>query len=124
MRPAPLLLAAVLTLPSMLHAATAPTTRTPAPAAPTIDIDAIRTFYRAGLERNGIIGSTLLLVDNNQVVLNQPYGKQSLTPPQPVDEHTTYHWASVTKTLTGIAIMQLRDRGLLALDDPLTKYIP
>jgi CubicO group peptidase (beta-lactamase class C family) len=41
-----------------------------------------------------------------------------------VDEHTTYHWASVTKTFTGIAIMQLRDRGLLSLDDPLVKYIP
>ena len=70
------------------------------------------------------MGSTLVLVDNGRVVLNQPYGEQSLTPSQPVDEQTTYHWASVTKTFTGIAIMQLRDRGLLSLDDPLVKYIP
>ena len=42
----------------------------------------------------------------------------------PVDDNTTYHWASCTKTFTGIAIMQLRDRGLLSLDDPLIKYIP
>src|SRR5882757_648311 len=88
------------------------------------DITAIRAFYRAGLERNGIVGSTLALVDDGRVVLDEPYGQQRLNPPQPVDEGTTYHWASVTKTFTGIAIMQLRDRGLLSLDDPLVKYIP
>ena len=70
------------------------------------------------------MGSTLVLVDDGRVVLNEMYGEQRLTPPQPVDESTTYHWASVTKTFTGIAIMQLRDRGLLSLDDPLVKYIP
>ncbi len=37
---------------------------------------------------------------------------------------TIYHWASITKTFTGIAIMQLRDRGLLSLDDPVVKYVP
>jgi CubicO group peptidase (beta-lactamase class C family) len=92
--------------------------------AASADIAAIRAFYRAGLERNGIVGSTLVLVDGGHVVLDEPYGHQNLNPPQPVDEQTTYHWASVTKTFTGIAIMQLRDRGLLSLDDPLVKYIP
>lgn len=37
---------------------------------------------------------------------------------------TIYHWASITKTFTGIAIMQLRDRGLLSLDDPVVKFVP
>src|ERR1700761_7587522 len=88
------------------------------------DTTAILAFYRAGLERNGIVGSTLVLVEDGRVVLDEMYGNQRLTPSQPVDENTTYHWASVTKTFTGIAIMQLRDRGLLSLDDPLVKYIP
>ena len=39
-------------------------------------------------------------------------------------DDTIYHWASITKTFTGIAIMQLRDRGLLSLDDPVVKYVP
>ena len=41
-----------------------------------------------------------------------------------MDDETIYHWASITKTLTGIAIMQLRDRGRLSLDDPAVKYVP
>ena len=42
----------------------------------------------------------------------------------PTTDDTIYHWASITKTFTGIAIMQLRDRGLLSLDDPVVKYVP
>lgn len=82
----------------------------------------IQSFYESGLGRNGIIGSSLILIRNDEVVLHDNYGRQSDT--EPVDDNTTYHWASVTKTFTGIAIMQLRDRGLLSLDDPLVKYIP
>ena len=85
---------------------------------------AIRSYYEAGLRRNGILGSSLALVRNGQVVLRDDYGVQSRSPDIAVDNNTTYHWASCTKTFTGIAIMQLRDRGLLSLDDPLVKYIP
>ena len=51
-------------------------------------------------------------------------GYQDLDAKRPVDRDTIYHWASITKTFTGIAIMQLRDRGLLSLDDPIVKYVP
>ena len=51
-------------------------------------------------------------------------GFQDLDAKRPVDDDTIYHWASITKTFTGIAIMQLRDRGLLSLDDPVVKYVP
>ena len=89
-----------------------------------LDIAQLKTFYESGLHRNGIVGSSLVLLNNNQIVFQDLYGRQNLSSAQPVDENTTYHWASITKTFTGIAIMQLRDRGLLSLDDPLIKYIP
>ncbi|HKD46744.1 MAG TPA: serine hydrolase domain-containing protein [Rhizomicrobium sp.] len=41
-----------------------------------------------------------------------------------VDARTAYNWASITKTMTAIAILQLRDRGLLSLDDPAVRYVP
>jgi CubicO group peptidase (beta-lactamase class C family) len=88
------------------------------------DTSAIRSWYEDGLSRNGILGSSLLLIRNGKVVLHDNYGVQSRQPAQPVTDDTAYHWASCTKTFTGIAILQLRDRGLLSLDDPLIKYIP
>lgn len=42
-------------------------------------------------------------------------------PPTP---RTGWRVASITKTLTATAIFQLRDRGLLDLDDPLARHIP
>lgn len=91
---------------------------------PTAKSAALKSFYENGIRRNGIVGSSLVLIDGNQTVFQDFYGLQDLHPPQPVDADTTYHWASITKTFTAIAIMQLRDRGLLSLDDPLIKYIP
>jgi CubicO group peptidase (beta-lactamase class C family) len=38
--------------------------------------------------------------------------------------HTIYAIGSVTKVFTGTMLMQLRDRGLASLDDPLTKHLP
>jgi CubicO group peptidase (beta-lactamase class C family) len=35
-----------------------------------------------------------------------------------------YRIASITKTFTAVAVMQLRDQGKLALDDPLDRHIP
>lgn len=35
-----------------------------------------------------------------------------------------YRIASITKTFTAVAVMQLRDAGKLALDDPLDRHIP
>lgn len=84
----------------------------------------IRSWYEDGLRANGILGSSIAILHNGEVVFRDNYGIQAKTPRTPVDDNTTYHWASCTKTFTGIAIMQLRDRGLLSLDDPLVKYLP
>ncbi len=84
----------------------------------------VRAFYADGLERHGIVGSSLSVLHDGQRVARAVWGLANLEPRQPVDEDTIFHWASITKTLTGIAILQLRDRGRLALDDPVVKYLP
>jgi D-alanyl-D-alanine carboxypeptidase len=40
------------------------------------------------------------------------------------DPRTLYRIASITKTFTATAVMQLRDEGSLALDDPAVAYLP
>lgn len=90
----------------------------------TTQTRALKSFYGSGLKSNGIVGSSLVLIDGNQTVFHDYYGFQDLQTRQPVTEQTIYHWASITKTFTAIAIMQLRDRGLLSLDDSVVKYIP
>ena len=91
---------------------------------PTNTASNLKQFYETGLRENGIVGSSLAVIDHNRVVFRDVYGYQNLDTKQAVDEATTFHWASISKTFTGIAIMQLRDRGLLSLDDPIVKYVP
>jgi CubicO group peptidase (beta-lactamase class C family) len=80
--------------------------------------------YRRLLDRAGIAGSSLMLRREGRIVIRLNEGYQDLDRKVPVNDDTIYHWASITKTFTGIAIMQLRDRGRLSLDDPVVKYVP
>jgi CubicO group peptidase (beta-lactamase class C family) len=83
-----------------------------------------QTVYERELKSSAIVGSSYMFVKDGKITAKNFYGMANLEKNQPVDENTIYHWASITKTLTGIAIMQLRDRGLLKLDDPVIKYLP
>lgn len=89
-----------------------------------INLSEFGDFYRNILEENGIVGSSVYIVRDGNVLLKDFYGQQNQESGKLIDEHSIYHWASITKTFTGIAIMQLRDRGLLDLDDPAIKYLP
>lgn len=80
--------------------------------------------YRQLVHDEGVVGSSLWFVHDGEVLAREYDGSADLESGREVDEHTIYHWASITKTFTGIAIMQLRDRGRLHLDDPIVDYVP
>lgn len=81
-------------------------------------------FHADAVARHGIVGSSLWLIAKGEVVARASAGFQDLDQRVPVDDDTIFHWASITKTLTGIAVLQLRDRGLIALDDPAVRHLP
>lgn len=80
--------------------------------------------YQQNMQKFGVVGSSLYILNKGKLVAEEYYGLQHLTKNIPISQHSIYHWASITKTFTGIAIMQLRDKGLLQLSDPITKYLP
>ena len=84
----------------------------------------VTAVYHQRVQDAGIVGSSLMFVRNGVVAHRAFEGVQDLAAKRPVDEDTIFHWASITKTFTGVAIMQLRDRGFLSLDDPAVKYVP
>jgi CubicO group peptidase (beta-lactamase class C family) len=69
---------------------------------------------------DSVVGASALIMQEGRVIAHHERGLADRARREPVDERTIYHWASITKTLTAIAIMQLRDRGLLTLDDKVT----
>ncbi len=83
-----------------------------------------KAVYEQELKQAGIVGSSFVFLKDNKILVEDFYGMANQEKNQKVDENTIYHWASNTKPFTGIAIMQLRDRGLLKLDDSIIKYLP
>jgi CubicO group peptidase (beta-lactamase class C family) len=85
---------------------------------------AARAAFDSTLKVHGTVGGTLWFLQGDRVLAHENYGLADKATGRAVTDSTIFHWASVTKTLTAIAIMQLRDRGLLGLDDPIVKYVP
>ena len=73
---------------------------------------------------SGIVGGSAVALRGGQIVARHHFGHADLAAGVEVGDRTIFHWGSITKTLTAIAIMQLRDRGLLSLDDPVTRWVP
>ena len=86
--------------------------------------DALVDSYDAYAEADGIVGGGVVAVRNGEAVAWHDFGHGDIASDVPAARQTIYHWGSITKTLTAIAVMQLRDRGLLSLDDPLTYWVP
>ena len=84
----------------------------------------IASRFAQRVQDTGIVGASLLFVKDGSARHQAVAGLQDRETRRPVDRDTIFHWASITKTFTGVAIMQLRDRGLLSLDDPVVKYVP
>ena len=51
------------------------------------------------------------------------HGLASIEAGMPVGADTVFRIASVTKTMTAIAVMQLREQGLVDLDAPASEYL-
>ena len=86
--------------------------------------DNLTADFRQSMKEDGHVGGTLWLASEGKVLEKEYYGFANLESERRIDDETIYHWASITKTFTGVAIMQLRDRGLLSLDDPVVSYLP
>lgn len=71
-----------------------------------------------------VVGGSLVVARAGAILARHDAGLADRARNQPVESGTLYHWGSITKTLTAVAILQLRDRGLLSLDDPITRWVP
>jgi CubicO group peptidase (beta-lactamase class C family) len=79
---------------------------------------------RAYADSDQVVGASAVLVQGGQVVARTELGYADRATGRRVDAQTIFHWGSITKTLTAIGIMQLRDRARLSLDDRVVRYVP
>jgi CubicO group peptidase (beta-lactamase class C family) len=69
-------------------------------------------------------GLSIAVVKKGQIVYNRAFGMADAPKNKAATVNTVYHWWSMTKIPTAIAILQLYERGELRLDDPVEEYLP
>lgn len=76
------------------------------------------------MNRFNIPGMSFVLADENGIVYAEGYGVKELNGDEKISTTTNFRIGSISKLFTSLAIMQLRDKGLVELDIPITEYLP
>ncbi len=67
---------------------------------------------------------TISIVHGDDIIYTRGFGFKDISSGSPATPKTLYGIGSVTKSFTALAIMQLVEKGLLSLDDPVDKFVP
>jgi len=102
---------------------------TPAASPESVGFDSARLHrldaYMAKVVADGrVAGMTTLLARHGKIVEFNTYGKTSLATGQAMPKDEIFRIYSMSKPLTGVAMMILFEQGKWRLDDPVTRYVP
>jgi CubicO group peptidase (beta-lactamase class C family) len=116
--------------------------RQPAPAQPVVPKDSVKVaktakltpeeinrisalsdnFYNS-LLRSGFNGS-FLVAKNDSVIYERYHGYENFKKKTPINEHSAFHLASVSKTFTAMVVLKLMEAGKINLDTAVQAYLP
>jgi CubicO group peptidase (beta-lactamase class C family) len=91
---------------------------------PVYRMNLIDSLLNTAVKNNEIPGAVVYINRNGKEVFHKAYGYRNLEHKVQMQKDDIFRMASMTKALTAVAILQLYERGLLFLDDKVSKYIP
>ena len=107
-----------------LAAALAPATTPEAVGFDSVRLKRLDDYMAQVVADGRVAGATILLARHGKVVEFNTYGKASLATGQPMGRDEIFRLYSMTKPITGVAMMILFEEGKWRLDDPVTRYVP
>jgi CubicO group peptidase (beta-lactamase class C family) len=84
----------------------------------------INAAMQAMVDKQEVAGVVTLVATRDGVVHLGAVGKADLASGRPMTSDAVCWIASMTKPITGAAILMLQDEGKLSVDDPVGKYLP
>jgi CubicO group peptidase (beta-lactamase class C family) len=91
---------------------------------PLVDPAALSSTLSGFVESGALIGTSALVYERGEEVFFGAYGLADREAQRPMQRDTLVRIYSMTKPITGVALMTLFDEGKFQLDDPLAKYAP
>lgn len=87
-------------------------------------LDAIPGALQNYIDKNQMPGFVTVVAKDGKVVHFEAFGKRDVERDKPMENETIFRMYSMTKPVTGTAVMILVQEGKLSVDDKVSKYIP
>jgi CubicO group peptidase (beta-lactamase class C family) len=84
----------------------------------------IDSTLKGFVDAGNIAGVSALIFEKNKEVYYNAFGYADREAKRPMDRNTIVRIYSMTKPITGVALMTLYEKGAFQLDEPLSKYAP
>jgi CubicO group peptidase (beta-lactamase class C family) len=85
--------------------------------------EAISAYVNQVIQSHRLSGVAVGVVRDAQPYLAAGFGVRSLESGEPITENSLFHLASISKLFVATSVMQLMEKGKLALTDPLEKHL-
>ena len=87
-------------------------------------LDRLTLFMENKVADGTMVGGLGVIARNGKVIYREPYGQADREAGRAMEEDTIFRIYSMTKPVTGVALMMLYEEGKFRLNDPIAKYLP
>ncbi len=82
------------------------------------------SLYKANILESGAVGGAVVITYKGRVAMLKCFGERKTGENEPVNEHTVFRLASVSKAVTGVLAGILADEGKINLDARVIDFLP
>ena len=87
-------------------------------------LDRITQFFIADTHDKRLPGAVVMVAHHGKVIYHEAFGLRDPTTGAPMQKDSIFRMYSMTKPVTGVAVLMLLEDGKLRLSDPVSKYLP
>ena len=87
-------------------------------------LDAVAADLQARIDEGKLAGAVVIVAQDGEVLMHEAMGYQNVEDQVPMSKDTIFRIFSMTKPVTGTALMMLWDEGKFQLDDPVEMHLP
>src|SRR5271170_4121165 len=87
-------------------------------------LDRLHELIQREIDQKQLAGAVTILARHGKIVEYRTYGQRDLASAAPMTKDTIFRDFSMTKPVTGVAMMVLYEQGKWLPTDPISKYIP
>jgi CubicO group peptidase (beta-lactamase class C family) len=88
------------------------------------NVEELETYMKNLVDFGSPQGMSLAVVKDGKIIYKKGFGWADKPRKIAATSESVYHWWSITKIATAIAILQLQEQGKLRLDDSVKKFLP